>query len=158
MRLLLVVVGRLKHAAIRSACEDFAERIRHYQRLEIREARDAGRSGREAADARRIEADALRRLLPAGGRTFALTRSGDPLGSEDLAARLVTWQQEARDVALLIGGAHGLDDRLLREVEGTISLSAMTLPHELARLIMLEQLYRACTIARGEPYHKGRRP
>jgi 23S rRNA (pseudouridine1915-N3)-methyltransferase len=158
MQLLLVAVGRLKHPAIRSACEDFAERIRHYQRFEIREARDAGRSDREAADARRTEADALRRLVPPGGRTFALTRVGDAVSSEDLAARLVTWQEEARDVALLIGGAHGLDDRLLREAEGTISLSAMTLPHELARLIMLEQIYRACTIARGEPYHKSRRP
>jgi 23S rRNA (pseudouridine1915-N3)-methyltransferase len=59
-------------------------------------------------------------------------------------------------VTFLIGGAHGLDDDVLRRADLALTLSPFTLPHELARLVLLEQVYRACTILRGEPYHKGR--
>jgi 23S rRNA (pseudouridine1915-N3)-methyltransferase len=78
--------------------------------------------------------------------------------TSDQFARLVgRWRDGARDVAFLLGGAHGLPDDLVQDVDAALSLSPMTLPHELARLVLLEQLYRAGTILRGEPYHKGRR-
>jgi 23S rRNA (pseudouridine1915-N3)-methyltransferase len=67
------------------------------------------------------------------------------------------WQLRARPIALLIGGSHGLDDGLLGQARARWSLGPLTLPHELARVIALEQLYRAWTILRGEPYHKARR-
>jgi 23S rRNA (pseudouridine1915-N3)-methyltransferase len=67
---------------------------------------------------------------------------------------MLALQQEARDVAFLIGGAHGLSDKLRRDAQRQIALASWTLPHELARLVLAEQLYRAGTIARGEPYHK----
>ena len=156
MRVLILTVGRLR-STVREACDDYANRIQRYQKLEIREGREAGRPDREAAQSRRIEGEALLRQLPDGCRLFTLTRTGTPVSSEDLAVKLERWREEARDVALVIGGAHGVDESVLRRSEGTISLSAMTLPHELARLVLLEQLYRACTILRGEPYHKGER-
>jgi 23S rRNA (pseudouridine1915-N3)-methyltransferase len=156
MRLHLLAVGRLKDAAAREACLDYAKRVRRYQKLEIREAREAGKADRDAAHSRRVEGEALLRLLPPGARLFTLTRTGTEYSSEEFAAALGRWREAARDVALAIGGAHGIDEAVLRNSEGTISLSSMTFPHEFARLVLLEQLYRACTILRGEPYHKGR--
>jgi 23S rRNA (pseudouridine1915-N3)-methyltransferase len=87
---------------------------------------------------------------------FCLTRNGPSETSEAFADRLATWKTDGRDVALVVGGAFGLDDGLREEAEATLGLSPMTLPHELARAVLLEQLYRADTILRGEPYHKGR--
>ncbi len=157
MRLYVLAVGRVKDSALRSACQEYTKRIRRYQKLEIREIRESGLSDRDAATARRLEGEALLRLVPSPCRLFTLTRAGTQRDSATLASALERWREDARDVAFLIGGAHGVDDRVLRESEGTISLSSMTLPHEIARLVLLEQIYRACTILRSEPYHKGRR-
>jgi len=67
------------------------------------------------------------------------------------------WQQDRRDPVFVVGGAHGLDQSVLDRADYTLSLSTFTLPHDLARIVLLEQLYRACSILRGEPYHKGAR-
>ena len=156
MRLQILAVGRLKDAVARGLCDDYATRIRRYQKLEIQEARESGKSDRDAVQSRRIEGEALLRLIPSGSRLYTLTRTGRAYSSEELATALERWRADARDVALVIGGAHGVDEAVLSRSEGIISLSSMTLPHEIARLVLLEQLYRACTILRGEPYHKGR--
>ena len=156
MRLQILAVGRLKDTAARGLCDDYAARIRRYQKLEIQEARESGKSDRDAGQSRRIEGEALLRLIPSGSRLYTLTRTGRAYSSEELATALERWRADARDVALVIGGAHGIDEAVLSKSEGIISLSSMTLPHEIARLVLLEQLYRACTILRGEPYHKGR--
>lgn len=156
MQVAIVAVGRVRDAALRDVCGSYARRIGRYLRLDLREVREAGRSERDAALARRQEHDAIQHALPRGARVFALTRRGQALTSAALADRLAQWQQDARDVALVIGGAHGLDARTLAGAEDRLSLSPLTLPHHLARLVLLEQLYRACTILRGEPYHKGR--
>ena len=84
----------------------------------------------------------------------ALEPTGEPWSSEDLAERLDRWRLEARPVALLIGGAHGLDPTVLARANHRWSLGPLTLAHEIARLVVLEQWYRAWTILRGEPYHK----
>jgi 23S rRNA (pseudouridine1915-N3)-methyltransferase len=86
---------------------------------------------------------------------FCLSRTGTTNTSHEFAERVRQWREDSRDVTLVIGGAFGLDPDLIASGEGTLSLSAMTLPHELARAILLEQLYRADTILHGEPYHKG---
>ncbi|MGD2135022.1 MAG: 23S rRNA (pseudouridine(1915)-N(3))-methyltransferase RlmH [Gemmatimonadales bacterium] len=156
MRLHVVAVGRMRDTSVRAACDDYANRIRRYVRLETTEVRAAGRSDRDAERGRREEGEALLAAVPAGARAVALTRTGRALASEELARLVDRWQVEARDVALLIGGAHGLAPEVLDRADDRLSLSTLTLPHELARLVLLEQLYRACTILRGEPYHKGR--
>jgi 23S rRNA (pseudouridine1915-N3)-methyltransferase len=151
----LVAVGRVRDAALREACNGYAARLKRYLKLEIIEVREAGLRDPDAERARRVEGDALRRAIPPASHVVALTRTGEPGRSEDLAARLGAWQEAARDVVCLIGGAHGIDDSVLAEADERLSLSPLTLPHDIARLVTLEQLYRACTIRRGEPYHKG---
>ena len=152
----IIAVGKLKQAGIRDTCDEYAKRIRARQKLDIIEIRPAGRRDDDADQARAGEAKAIRRAIPKHARVFCLTRGGPPETSEQFAERLGRWQEEGRDVALVIGGAFGLEQALIAEAEGTIGLSSMTLPHELARAMLLEQVYRADTILHGEPYHKGR--
>lgn len=102
------------------------------------------------------EGERLLSRVPPGVEVAALTRDGTPLSSRGLA----DWLQELAvgghpGVAFLIGGAYGLHGDVLSRARRRVSLSAMTLPHEFARLVLAEQIYRAGTIARGEPYHKG---
>jgi 23S rRNA (pseudouridine1915-N3)-methyltransferase len=154
----VVAVGRVRDAGLKSACEDYLRRAGRTLRLEVREVAEAGRRAARPDDARRLEAERLVAAAPAGARLVTLTRAGRPVSSGELAALVGRWREEARDVALLLGGAFGLDPALLERADLRLSLSALTLPHELARLVLVEQLYRAVTILRGEPYHKGATP
>lgn len=86
----------------------------------------------------------------------ALTRRGSGWSSEETARRLGRWRDGGRDLAFLIGGSLGLSDEVLTAAEASWSLGPLTLPHELARVLVLEQLYRAATILHGHPYHKPR--
>ncbi len=152
----IIAVGKLKHSGLRDLCDEYTKRVRGRLRLEIIEVRAAGRRDEDAAGAMRQEAVSIRRAIPRNARVFCLTRNGPSEASEAFADRLATWKADGRDVALVVGGAFGLEAELLEEAEATLSLSAMTLPHELARAVLIEQLYRADTILHGEPYHKGR--
>jgi 23S rRNA (pseudouridine1915-N3)-methyltransferase len=86
----------------------------------------------------------------------ALAREGAGWTSEELARRLEGWRVAARPLAFVLGGSHGLAAEVLAAAEARWSLGPLTLPHELARVVVTEQVYRAFTILRGEPYHKGR--
>ena len=141
MRYEVVAVGRVKDAALRAACDEYLGRLRRYARVEEREVKDEAR---------------LLGALTAEARLVALSRTGEPWSSTELADWTGRWDQDGRDVALVIGGADGLPGVLLARAERVWSLSALTFPHELARVIVLEQLYRAFTIRRGEPYHRAR--
>lgn len=153
MVLYVVAVGRVRDAALREACAAYVRRLRRRQRLDLIEVREAGRQGSAAAVLAR-EADGIVHALPRNARAWALTRRGTLLDSRGFARQLAAWREEARDVALVIGGAYGLHRHVLERCEGFLSLSPLTLPHDLARLVLLEQLYRADTMLRGEPYHK----
>lgn len=155
MRFHLIAVGRLRLPGLREACELYVERIRRYGRIHVREVREAGRRGPDGAAARRLEGERLRAAVPDGARVVALARSGMTMDSEAFARRVGRWREEGRDVAFLLGGAYGLWDRAVEDADLVLSLGAMTLPHDVARLVLLEQLYRAFTMLRGEPYHKG---
>lgn len=140
MRYRVVAVGRLKSAALRAACDEYLDRLRRYARVEETEVKTEARLGG---------------ALPDGSRLVALARAGAPWTSRELAERTARWDLEGRDVAFAIGGAEGLPQEVLGRAQEVWSLSPLTLPHELARVIVLEQLYRAFTIRRGEPYHRG---
>ena len=140
MRYRVVAVGRVKDAALRAACDEYVGRLCHYTRVEEREVKD---------EARILEA------IPEDSRLVALSRTGDQWTSEELADWTARWELEGRDVAFAIGGAGGLPEPTLRKAERRWSLSRLTFPHELARVLLYEQLYRAYTIRRGEPYHRG---
>ena len=153
MRLTLLAVGKLR-PFFRSACDEYAGRLARYsefQEIEIREARRAVSPAAERAD----ESQRLREKVPPGALVVALSRRGALWSSQELASQLDHWRLAARPVALLIGGSHGLDQESLDRADRAWSLGPLTLPHELARVVVLEQLYRAWTILRGEPYHKG---
>jgi len=155
MTIYVVAVGRVKSSSLRVACREYEKRTKHYVKLEVREVRDGGLPDRDADRIRKIEGEALLKAIPRGASVVALTRMGESLSSSDLAKQLDEWQQSNRDVAFVVGGAHGLDQAVIGKAQSRLSLSRLTFPHELARLALLEQLYRACTILRGEPYHKG---
>ncbi len=153
----LVAVGRVKNAAFRSACEEYEKRVGRYLKLVVKEVRDGGRRDRDAADALRLEGEAILDAASTGSALVALTRTGRGMSTAEFAEYVGRCRNQARDVTFVIGGAHGLHQSVLGAADHLLSLSPMTLPHELARLTLLEQLYRACTILRGEPYHKGGR-
>lgn len=149
----LLAVGRLR-PELRSACDDYLRRLGRFfdvHEIEVREAaRAPTRAVQQAEEGRRL----LERL-PARARLVALARSGRGWTSEELAGRVKLWQEESRPLALVLGGSTGLDAVVLGRAEERWSLGPLTLPHELARVVVVEQLYRAATILRGTPYHKG---
>lgn len=157
MKILVVAVGRPSHPGLRRAVEDYEERASRYFDLESVELPAGGGSGRSDEEALRREGEEILRRMPSGGTSFALTRRGKTMSSRSLATaigRAATYAR--RGLTFVVGGAHGLDPRVLSAADHRLSLSTFTLPHELARLVLVEQLYRAGTILRGEPYHKGR--
>lgn len=156
MEVVIAAVGRPRTPGIREAIRDYERRAAHYFRLRVVEAPPAELPDGEADRARDLEGRALLERVPGGLDLFALTRGGKGLSSRKLAAYLQELGTYGRPgVAFLLGGAHGLAPGLLERARYRLSLSPMTLPHELARLVLTEQLYRAGTLMRGEPYHKG---
>lgn len=153
MELVLLAVGKLR-PAYREACDDYLRRLGRHLKLREVEVREASRA--PTADAQRgEEAARLEAKVPVGARLVALARQGAGWSSEELARRLDLWMREGRVVALAIGGSRGLAPGFLARAGDRWSLGPLTLPHELARVVVAEQLYRASTILRGEPYHKG---
>ena len=140
MRYCVVAVGRMKDAALRAAHDEYLGRLRHYAKVEELEVKD---------EARVLEA------IPEDARLVALTRRGEEWTSAQLAEWTGRWEMDGRMVAFAIGGADALPDAVLRKAERLWSLSRLTLPHELARVVLYEQVYRAYTMRRGEPYHRG---
>ena len=153
----VLAVGRVRQAALREACEAYLARAGRYFKLKVVEVPDATRGGRTGVEALRAEGAALLKKLPADATIVALTREGEGEDSPGFADRISRWQRDARDVYFVIGGAGGLDQAVFERAHGRLSLSTWTLPHELARLVLVEQIYRAGTILKGEPYHKGHR-
>lgn len=140
MRWIVVAEGKLRQGPNRALCDDYLKRLRRYGKAEVVEVR---------------QADQLRAAVPRNSYVVALTRRGTAWSSRELARRLQRWKLGGRDVAFLIGGAVGLPRSVVRAADDRWSLSALTLPHELARVVLLEQLYRAESILKGEPYHRG---
>lgn len=149
MRFLLCAVGTPR-PPLAAAIADYEARAGRYWPLDVRTVRE-GRG--DAAAVRRQEGERLREAAGTA-RLVACAEDGEALASAAFAARVARWQEEARDVAFLVGGAHGLDGPVVAAAERRLALAPFTLPHELARLVLAEQLYRAGTIRRGEPYHK----
>jgi 23S rRNA (pseudouridine1915-N3)-methyltransferase len=155
VKVAVVVVGRVR-GELASAVAEYEARAGRYWKLDVTEV--SGGAGRGNAPAERVlEAEAERLLgrIPNALEVVALTRLGKPMGSRELAGYLEEHAvRSSPGVAFVIGGAFGLGAAVLKKARRKLSLSTMTLPHEMARLLLAEQLYRAGTIVRGEPYHK----
>jgi len=153
----VIAVGKIKNKAIDALCAEYAKRLSRYAKIEISEVKDA--RGDDAAANRAREAERVGDQLARSGtrstRLVALDEGGEQLASRQLSR----WLQREADSGysshtFLIGGPDGLDPTLLQRAQKTVSLSRMTFTHEMARALLLEQLYRAMTIWRGEPYHR----
>lgn len=151
---MVAVVGKPRDRHLAAAITDYEVRAARYWPLEVVEVREASGRGVAAADARTREGDRLLERLPTGAHLVACDERGERLTSAQVAALLVAERDRARDVAFVIGGAFGLSDDVRQRAARMIQMAPWTLPHEMARLVLAEQLYRAGTIVRGEPYHK----
>jgi 23S rRNA (pseudouridine1915-N3)-methyltransferase len=154
MRLVVAVVGRPRDPDLASAIRGYETRAARYWPLELREVREEPARGTGPDLVREREGERLLTTAPTGSRIVACDEGGDPLTSRQFADWLQESRERARDVTFLIGGAFGLGAAVRERADRRISLAPWTLPHELARLVLAEQIYRAGTIIRREPYHK----
>lgn len=154
MRISVVVVGRPKQGGLADAIAEYETRAARYWPLEVHEVREESSRTRAAAAVMAAEAERLLGRVPPAARVIACDPGGDAIDSPTFAALLSAARDSATDVAFVIGGAHGLGESVRARASRRLSLAPWTLPHELARLVLAEQLYRAGTIVRGEPYHK----
>ena len=139
MKLVVLAVGKLRDRHLAALIDDYVARARHHLPVEIVEVEDD---------------EALARRWPAEGETIALEVDGLAWSTEELARQVERrMTRGTRTLTFVIGGAHGIPPALSSRAALRLSLSALTLPHRLARLLLCEQLYRALTIVRGEPYH-----
>jgi 23S rRNA (pseudouridine1915-N3)-methyltransferase len=144
VRIAVLAVGKVKQAGLRAELDDYFGRVRRYAPCDEIELKDG-------ADVELVER--FKRALPPRARTVALEVDGRAMTSAQLSELVATAQRDAVGcLAFLIGGAYGLPRELSRDADLRLSLSAMTLPHRLARLVLAEQIYRAFTLLRGEPY------
>lgn len=155
MRLNLLCVGRLTLSYLNEGCSEFSGRIKRYLPLTVTEIKEH-KTGRKQ-DIQRIKAtegENLEQRIPPGSFVIALDQRGKEFSSEQLADLMSDHMiRSVPEWTLLVGGPYGLSDSLRKRADLVLSLSAMTLTHQMARLLLLEQLYRCCTIIRNEPYH-----
>jgi len=160
MRVVIIAVGRLKQGPERELAETYRARaqavgralgMREIEIIEIRESRAAD------AERRRVEESiAIANVIPEGATTVVLDQRGDSLHSEALASLLREWRAEDRPaVCFVIGGADGLAASLRESAKLRLAFGAATWPHQLVRIMLLEQLYRSSSILAGHPYHRG---
>jgi 23S rRNA (pseudouridine1915-N3)-methyltransferase len=159
LKLHIIAVGHKPPAWVAAGFEDYARRMPREARIQLEEIKPALRgnqamSGPAKSRLLAAERDRILAATPPGCVRIALDERGRSLSTAELARRLAGWMQSGRDVALMIGGADGLDAGLKNEADLLLSLSAMTLPHALVRVLLAEQLYRAMSLIQNHPYHR----
>jgi 23S rRNA (pseudouridine1915-N3)-methyltransferase len=157
MKLRIISVGHKPPGWITSGFQEYARRMPREFPLSLVEVRPAHREGTGRAQiARAVSAESNRILaaIPANGVKVALDERGKAMSTTQLAGKLESWMQYGRDICFLIGGADGLNKELKSEADIVMSLSMMTLPHALVRVVLAEQIYRAISIIRKHPYHR----
>jgi 23S rRNA (pseudouridine1915-N3)-methyltransferase len=159
-RIDILAVGKVRENYLAAGIREYQKRLVPYARVDISEVRDEGGTSQKMVPARkkeilRLEGEALRGKIPPGAHVIALDRKGKTFTSEEFSRYLEELAGKGVSrLTFLIGGSVGLEGRLLLESHLALSFSALTFPHQLFRLLLLEQLYRAFTIMQGHPYHK----
>ncbi|MEW6647714.1 MAG: 23S rRNA (pseudouridine(1915)-N(3))-methyltransferase RlmH [Pseudomonadota bacterium] len=155
MRLHLIAVGNRMPGWVEAGYAEYAKRLPADCALLLHEIAPGKRTkGADLERARREEGEKMLAALPKGAYVVALEVGGRDWSTEDLAQRLADWRQQGRDVALLVGGPEGLADACRARAEAQWSLSRLTLPHPLVRIVLAEQVYRAWSLLQGHPYHR----
>lgn len=156
MKITVIAVGKLKEKYWRDACLEYIKRLTPYAAIVTREIpdRDPARCG-GIAGALAKEGDDILDSIPPNARSILLAIEGGAYSSEDIATYIERAGCDGfHDIAFIVGGSHGVSDQVSAVVGETISFGKITLPHNLARVVLFEQIYRAFKIIRGEPYHK----
>lgn len=153
MRIGVAAVGKPRNSALAAAIEEYEARAARYWPLDVHEVREEKATGIPQGIVREREGERLTAKV-GGARVIACTPGGKSFTSVEFASWLQAEREMDRDIAFVIGGAFGLGDLIVANASVKMSLAPWTLPHELARLVLAEQLYRAGSIVRGEPYHK----
>lgn len=156
MRIEIVYPGKTREGYIQTGIDDFMKRLKRFTRLDVRIVKDKRGKGNESET--RIKEEEGKRLVAAlddASFVVALDSGGRQVSSEKLATLISGWENQNRKcVSFVVGGALGLSHEVLKQADMVLSLSKMTFTHEMARLILLEQIYRAYTIKAGTCYHK----
>lgn len=140
---------------IAAAFEEYAKRMPHEAAIELIEIKPEKRgSGRTAEQLLMAEGARIRAAIPARCRIVAMDERGSQWTTSMLADSIAKWMENGGDTAFLIGGADGLDPGIKRSADEVLALSALTLPHGLVRVLLVEQLYRALSLIKGHPYHR----
>jgi 23S rRNA (pseudouridine1915-N3)-methyltransferase len=148
-----VCVGRLRGSPFADDVAHYERLLSRHARLETIEVREGGGDASQRAENLAREAEAILTRVPAGAVLAALDREGEALTSPVLADWLEQRRRSGRDLCFVIGGAFGLDSSMRERADQRLSLGPLTLPHQLARVVLLEQLFRAHKILAREPYH-----
>lgn len=156
MKITLICVGKLSLPFIKQGAEEYQKRLKRFTSLDIIELKEEKRGGKKADTnfIRQSEAEQILAKVPNGAYLIALDEIGKQVNSEKFAKKIEQhMNQGTANVCFIIGGAYGLTDKLKQQCNELLSLSAMTFTHQMARLFLLEQIYRGLTIIRNEPYH-----
>ena len=159
MKILIIAVGKLGEKYLKEGVQDYQKRIRKYCSIEIVEVKDEKNPNNASSEGtqqiKEIEALRIKKKIKKGSIVFVLDIKGNRIKSEKFAQKLETLFLEGKsDIIFIIGGSLGLHHELIEKADDSISLSDMTFPHQLTRLILVEQIYRAFKIIKKEPYHK----
>jgi 23S rRNA (pseudouridine1915-N3)-methyltransferase len=155
MKARLIAVGERAPAWVAEGFSEYQKRLSHWLPLELLEVTPGMRGkGRDAARATQDEGQRVIAALPKNAYVVALDGLGKAYSSEQLAQRLEFWRQQGRDIAFLIGGPEGHASEVMSSANESWSLGPLTLPHMLVRLLVAEQLYRACSLLANHPYHR----
>lgn len=155
MKLHLIVVGHKMPVWIDAGCDDYSRRMPSELPLILTKIKPGHRvAGQDGARARQLEAERILAALPASCVPVVLDERGAQVTTRELAAWLQGWMAEGVSPAFVIGGADGLADSVKARADKLLALSKLTLPHALARVVLIEQLYRAACIIKEHPYHR----
>ena len=154
MRLVIVAVGQRMPDWAQTAYDDYAKRFPHELKVELKAVKTESRGSKTLETLYAAERERIEAAIPKGARIVCLDERGTSLTTLALAARLKGWQLEGDDVALIIGGPDGIEPAFRNAAHERIRLSDLTLPHAFARVLLIEQLYRAWSVNAGHPYHR----
>ena len=146
MKLLVIAVGHKMPQWVQIACEDYLKRMPREYTLEVKELKPDITPSKEALK--------IRQVIAKGDHVIAMDEHGMDITTLDMSKTMANWSLLGKNIALIIGGANGLDQSILQMANEIWRLSSLTLPHAMARLLLIEQLYRSYTILENHPYHR----
>lgn len=155
MRLIVIAVGQKMPHWAQAAVDDYSKRFPPELKFELKTVKVAHRASQtDAQSAMLVERERIEALIPRGAHVVALDERGKAVTTKELALELQAWQLAANDVVLVIGGPDGLDGGFKASTHQQMRLSHLTLPHAMARVVLVEQLYRAWSVNANHPYHR----